>query len=65
MAPFKTGKDDGHKTNRIRICFSECIEVEVESEELNFLQLKEEALLLLDVAKKTVIKTPANHNEVA
>lgn len=52
------------KLNRIKIAFGDCLEVEVESEELNFLQLKEEALLLLEVAKNTVIKTPDNRHEV-
>lgn len=53
------------KLNRIKIAFGECLEVEIESEELSFSQLKEEALSLLDVAKKTVTKTPANRHEVA
>lgn len=58
-------KFSSHRVNRIKIGFGDCLEVEVESEELSFLQLKEEALSLLDVAKKTVIKTPVNQNEVA
>lgn len=39
--------------------------MEVESEELNFMELRQEALSLLDVAKKTVIKTPVNQHETA
>lgn len=65
MPPYKIGKDDSHKTNRIRIGFGECLEVETESEELSFEQLKEQTLQLLEIAKKTVTKTPANHHEVA
>ena len=53
------------KLNRIKIGFGDCLEIEVESEELNFLQLKEEALMLLETAKNTVIKAPANKYEVA
>lgn len=53
------------KLNRIKIAFGDCLEVEAESEELSFSQLKEEILTLLEVAKKTVIKTPANRHEVA
>lgn len=69
MPSFKTGtgKESVHayKVNRIKIAFGDCLEVEVESEELSFLQLKEEALSLLDIAKKTVIKTPVNQHETA
>jgi hypothetical protein len=69
MTVFKTGtgKENVHayKVNRIKIAFGDCLEVEVESEELNFLQLKEEALRLLEIAKKTVIKTPVNQHETA
>lgn len=65
MASFKTGKEDNRKMNRIKIAFGDCLEVEVESEELSFLKLKDEALSLLDVAKKTVIKAPANPHETA
>jgi hypothetical protein len=65
MSRFETGKKDSRPINRIKIGFGECIEIEVESEELNFLQLKEEALLLLDVAKTTIIKTPVNPHETA
>ena len=67
MSSFNTGKEivHVHKINRIKIAFGDCLEVEVESEELNFLQLKEEVLQLLDVAKKTVIRTPVNQHETA
>lgn len=58
-------KNVSNKMNRIKIGFGECLEVEAESEELSFSQLKEEILTLLEVAKKTVIKTPANRHEVA
>lgn len=58
-------KNNSRKLNRIKIAFGECLEVEVESEELDFEQLKKESLELLEVAKKTVIKTPTNKNEVA
>jgi len=51
--------------NRIKISLSECIEVEVESEELTFEQLKIQSLELLEIAKKTVIRSPANKHEVA
>lgn len=56
---------DNNPINRIKISLTECIEVEVESEELNFEQLKIQALELLEVAKKTVIRSPANRHEVA
>ena len=58
-------KNSCYKINRIKIGFGDCLEVEVESEELGFLQLKEEALKILEIAKKIVIKTPANKYEVA
>ena len=67
MPQFKTGKDGIHihKMNRIKIGFGDCLEVEVESEELDFWQLKKEMLMLLDIAKQTVIKTPVNQHETA
>lgn len=58
-------KESSHKINRIKIGFGDCLEVEIESEELNFLQLKTEALQLLEIAKKIVTKAPADKNEVA
>jgi hypothetical protein len=65
MSQFKKDIERVHKVNRIKIAFGDCLEVEVESEELSFLQLKEEVLQLLDVAKKTVTKAPVNQYETA
>lgn len=56
---------DNNPINRIKISLTECIEVEVESEELNFDQLKMQALELLEVAKKNVLRTPINKHETA
>lgn len=61
----KDNKDDDRKLNRIKISLQECIEVEVESEELSFDQLKVQSLELLEVAKKTVMRTPVNKHETA
>lgn len=61
----KYNKDDDRKLNRIKISLQECIEVEVESEELSFDQLKIQSLELLEVAKKTVMRTHTNNHEVA
>lgn len=65
MAPLKTAKEDNHKTNRIKIAFGEILEIEVESEDLSFIKLKEQALDLLEVAKKTALKAPVNIYETA
>lgn len=61
----KDNKDDDRKLNRIKISLQECIEVEVESEELSFDQLKIQSLELLEVAKKSVLRTPVNKHETA
>ena len=61
----KYNKDNSRPLNRIKISLQECIEVEAESEELNFEQLKLQVLELLDVAKKNVLRTPVNKHEVA
>ena len=60
-----SNKDNNTPLNRIKIVLSECIEVEVESEELDFEQLKLQALELLEVAKKSVLRTPVNKHETA
>jgi len=58
-------KDNNRPINRIKISLTECIEVEVESEELSFEQLKIQSLELLEVAKKNVLRTPVNKHETA
>lgn len=58
-------KDNTRPLNRIKISLTECIEVEVESEELSFEQLKIQSLDLLEVAKKSVLRTPVNKHETA
>lgn len=65
MKAVKTIKNDSCKLNHIKISLQECVEVEVESEELNFEQLKLQTLELLEIAKKNVIRTPVNRHEVA
>lgn len=50
--------------NRIKIHIQECIEVEVESEELCFTLLKHEAIELLNIAKKNILRSEINQNEV-
>lgn len=56
---------DNRSLNRIKISLQECIEVEIESEELSFEQLKIQSLDLLDVAKRSVLRTPVNKHETA
>lgn len=58
-------RDSNRPLNRIKISLQECIEVEVESEELNFEQLKVQSLELLEIAKKSVLRTPVNKHETA
>jgi hypothetical protein len=53
--------------NRINISYRDCLQVEVESGELNFAQLKMEALELLKIVKEHLVDSESepNENEVA
>ena len=45
------------RVNRIHIGFSDCLNIEVESSELSFKDLKAEALSLVNTIKNDIIKT--------
>lgn len=56
---------DGHIASRIRIAVQDVIEVEVESNELSFADLKKEAFKIFKFAKENRLNTKPNDNEVA
>ena len=51
--------------NYIRLAFPECCEIECSSDELTFGEIKEQALDLLNIAKKHRFNTEENKLEVA
>jgi len=55
------------RNNRIHIGFSDCLNIEVESSELSFEELKNEALSLVETIKNDIMKskTKPNPNDVA
>jgi hypothetical protein len=52
------------RTNRIHIGFSDCLQVEVESNELNFKELKKEALNLVETIKSDIMKSKTKPNPI-
>lgn len=45
------------RNNRIHIGFSDCLNIEVESSELSFEELKKEALFLVETIKEDIMKS--------
>lgn len=52
------------RNNRIHIGFSDCLNIEVESSELSFEELKKEALDLVETIKSDIMKTKTKPNPI-
>ena len=50
--------------NRIHIGFSDCLQIEVESNELDFKTLKKEALELVETIKSDIMKSKTKPNPI-